>query len=330
MDKISTLDAGYTTGDLSIYPDAIDSTDTLYEVSNNAETTLLQTLTFNGKFILVDDISKFPDKGLIRIGTELIYYSEKDVGIFKSLKRGFAGSLQNQWLKGTKVAMTVDAEPHNATKDAIINIENYLGLKDNPTSDTLNGALRAQEKKLLTPRPLFRASPLKGSPPFKVRFKNFSTDEGVKFLWDFGDGGVSTEKNPMHTYLSEGIYTVTLKMITSLGGQGSVTKSNYISVDYNYQLPLMYVHPLMGTESTTFTFVDQTHGDIVSRYWIFGDNTQHPGIEEVSDPDEHVVTHSYSLPFGETSYTYYPSLIILFKDQSIVKLEIKEGIEIHA
>lgn len=42
-----------------------------------------------------------------------------------------------------------------------------------------------------------------------VKFSNCST-EAASFYWDFGDGNSSTEKNPVHQYSSQGIYTVTL------------------------------------------------------------------------------------------------------------------------
>lgn len=316
-DRISSLDSGYTTGDLSVFPDALDSSETLYEVANNAETALSQSLTFNAKFVLVEDTSAFPEKGIIRIGTEAIYYNEKATGIFKDLKRGFAGSVQNQWAKGTPVVMTVDAEPHNAVKDAIINIENYVGLDNDPDDESLNGILKTQERRFLAPRPIFRGLPVYGPPPLKVRFQNFSNREAVRFLWDFGDGSVSQEVNPTHTYLNEGVYTVQLKMITSLGGTGIVTKSEYVTVSNEEQLPLMYVTPEMGTTATTFTFIDQTDGDIITRHWIFDDGVK----TTVDDPDIHTITHTYS-----AAGTYDPTLLVVFSDQRIVTVSLPRSI----
>lgn len=43
-----------------------------------------------------------------------------------------------------------------------------------------------------------------------VSFINDS--ESGSYLWDFGDGEVSTEKNPIHNYLKSGRYTVSLKV----------------------------------------------------------------------------------------------------------------------
>lgn len=61
-----------------------------------------------------------------------------------------------------------------------------------------------------------------------VTFTNTSTVSGsVTYLWDFGDGETSTEKNPVHTYAQKGEYTVTLTVTDSQGGKHNVsTKFN--------------------------------------------------------------------------------------------------------
>jgi len=51
VDRISASDDGYSTGDLSVFPEAIDTKETLYEVSNNAVTVLKQTLNYNSKVV---------------------------------------------------------------------------------------------------------------------------------------------------------------------------------------------------------------------------------------------------------------------------------------
>lgn len=45
----------------------------------------------------------------------------------------------------------------------------------------------------------------------EVTFNNKS-DFGDSYLWDFGDGNTSTDKNPKHTYTSDGKYIVKLKV----------------------------------------------------------------------------------------------------------------------
>lgn len=317
VDRISTLDDGYTTGDLSVFPQAIDSTNELYEAKNNAETTLSRSLTYSADFVVVEDNSSFPSKGLIRIDDELIYYSTKTSGIFKGLKRGFAGSKQQSHKSGTKISHGVMAEHHNACKDAILNIQSYLGTEENPSEGTYNYTLTNLEKKFLAPRPSFRAFPRQGQSPLKVKFQNFSNREAVRFLWDFGDGSYSTDESPTHTYLTEGNFSVQLRMVTSLGGSGVVTKNDYIKIENSKGTGFMYVTPEIGTTSTSFTFVDQTDGDIIQRYWSFGDGEK----ASVTDPDSHSITHTYSV-----AGVYSPNLLVIFADQSLKRVNLADSI----
>ena len=44
----------------------------------------------------------------------------------------------------------------------------------------------------------------------RVKFINLSSDNAVSYLWDFGDGTTSTEKDPVHVYSNAGYYEVKL------------------------------------------------------------------------------------------------------------------------
>lgn len=76
----------------------------------------------------------------------------------------------------------------------------------------------------------FSADPTSGASALSVQFTDESTNNPNVWLWDFGDGETSTEKNPLHEYLIEGIYSVTLEA-TNESGTGEKTKSNYIIVN---------------------------------------------------------------------------------------------------
>jgi PKD repeat protein len=346
MARNSSLDIGYTTGDLSVFPEAKDNKDTLYEARNNAETRLKQTLSYNGKYIVVEDNSNFPTKGLLRIGppagesgaAELIYYDSKTTGIFRNLIRGFAGSRQNPWPVGSSVSNAVMAEHHNAIKDAVIQIEKNLGTEEKPTEESLNGILKIQETRFLAPKAIFRAHRIDGPPPLQVRFQNFSTGPLVRYLWDFGDGTTSVEKNPIHTYQTEGVYSIQLNVITSLGAQGITYKKNYIAVSEDSKTPFFYVLPYQGysketaenlsIEPTVFKFVDQTDGDIVQRYWILDGAGEINGEEQIDgisypvlDPNLHTIDYVYDKPG-----TYTPSLLILFENQNLKRVFLKNEI----
>lgn len=337
IDRISSLDDGYSTGMLSLFPESLDDKDVLFEATNNSSVALKQTLTYNGKIIVVEDTSSFPEKGELRIGPtpgesgeyELIYYNKKTTNTFQQLKRGYAGSKINYWpAVKSWVSNAVVAEHHNAIKDAIINIETDLGVKDFPEEQSLNGILKKQEIRFLAPKPLFRAYPIKGTPSLKVRFQNFTTGHIARFLWDFGDGGTSLEKSPTHTYIAEGKYTVKLNVVTTTGAQGVVTKTNYITVDTEESLPFFYVDSIDLPYSTQyanehsvdpkeFVFVDQTYGDIVQRNWLFGDGETYTE----QDPDIHQISHIYSSPGS-----YIVTELVQFSNGRLKKFQLPEPI----
>lgn len=61
-------------------------------------------------------------------------------------------------------------------------------------------------------------------------FSNTSTN-GVSYEWDFGDGATSTEENPVHTYDTEGSYTVKL---TATGEDGTLPNTYTQTIDVGY------------------------------------------------------------------------------------------------
>lgn len=333
--RISTLSTSdtdgvdYQTGDLSLYPEVLDDKSSLYVANNNAEATLKQSLGYNNKFIIVDDATAFPPHGLLRISKstnpdsfELVYYDKRNDTTFMNIIRGFAGSNASAWQSiETTVKNAVMAEHHNAVKDAILKLESNLGTQDSPTTDSLNGILKSLEYRFLAPKPLFKAFPLEGIAGTKVRFQNFSNSEAIRFLWDFGDGTTSSEKSPTHIYQTEGVFTVKLNMILSTGAQGITIKADYITISNANILPFFYAKLLSDSNvaPAEYEFVDQTNGEISARYWVFDDGTN----EQIDDPNNHSVIHTY-----DTTGTYDPSLLIIFKDQTTRRVFLQKNIEV--
>ena len=108
-------------------------------------------------------------------------------------------------------------------------------------------------------------------------FTNFSSinspDSIVSWLWNFGDGGTSTLKNPSHIYTSYSqTFNVTLSVVTKFG----CTKDTTITVSH-FPIPLFNYKPnkydaclgeiISFTDSSSIT----APSSIVSRKWSFGD-----------------------------------------------------------
>ena len=75
----------------------------------------------------------------------------------------------------------------------------------------------------------FTATPRVGYTPLKVTFRDRSLRKPTSWLWDFGDGTTSTDRNPTHTYATAGTFTVNLTVKNS-GGLDFTTKETYITV----------------------------------------------------------------------------------------------------
>lgn len=337
VSKLSSYDLGYIAGDLSLFPEAIDNYDSLYFAKNNSETTLTQALNYGSDLIIVEDATAFPDKGILRINLEdkyatfpeYVYYEGKTNQTFNNLVRGFAGSRQTNWAVGAQIIGGVFADHHNSIKDAILKLENTLGTIENPATGSLNNILKQQEIKFLSPKPLFRAYPLNGAAPLTVKFQNFSNIVANKFFWDFGDGGTSLEKNPTHTFISDGSYDIKLRIVTNLGAQGLVVKKGYITVSEDIPSLFLYATPSvgysistankMGIDPTEFNLIDQSGGDITERFWVFEDG----GNQSQTNPNIHYTTHIYQKPG-----TYTPTLLITLRGNQVNKIIVSNPLKV--
>lgn len=78
----------------------------------------------------------------------------------------------------------------------------------------------------------FAASARSGAPGLRVQFTDRSTSgcDVTAWLWDFGDGAMSTAQNPVHTFLRAGTFTVTLTVWDACGHSGSFSMQIQIAV----------------------------------------------------------------------------------------------------
>jgi len=77
----------------------------------------------------------------------------------------------------------------------------------------------------LVPVSRFRVTPLFGENPLRAFFTNesFSSLPGdeLRYVWQFGDGEVSTDLHPAHTFTQEGTYPVILQVYSKLNQQSA-------------------------------------------------------------------------------------------------------------
>ena len=120
-----------------------------------------------------------------------------------------------------------------------------------------------------------------GCPPLDVSFINISTGAN-SYIWDFGDGTLSTSPSPTHTYTMPGRYTVTLAAISgTTGAQGTVCIDTLIQDTIIEVFPVpsadftaFPVAPIQSCQAPTFvSFFDISSGGVSSWDWDLGDGS---------------------------------------------------------
>ena len=116
------------------------------------------------------------------------------------------------------------------------------------------------------------AFPITGPAPLKVSFSDLSMGQPTSWAWDFGDGGSSTDQDPMHTYGQPGSYTVTLTVADDAGFEDTLVEPDYITVTAP-AAPVAHfsAEPRSGRSPLTVAFEDWSAGGPTSWTWDFGD-----------------------------------------------------------
>jgi len=114
-------------------------------------------------------------------------------------------------------------------------------------------------------------NPGKCQVPSVINFTSNTT--GSSYLWNFGDGGTSLQKNPSYTYKKAGIYDVSLVITTANGCRDSLKKKSFINIG---KPSIKFKNlPAEGCIPHLVNFgADVLSADSVASYkWSFGDGS---------------------------------------------------------
>ncbi len=67
-----------------------------------------------------------------------------------------------------------------------------------------------------------------------IQFTAMAEDSVCSYYWEFGDGGTSTEPNPVYPYIAAGVYSVSLTITNCNSCVGTVFKEDFITVPGPY------------------------------------------------------------------------------------------------
>jgi len=143
----------------------------------------------------------------------------------------------------------------------------------------------------------FSASDTSGCFPLSVQFSDLSTTQTgsiTSYSWDFGDGDTSSLSSPLHTYISSGSFSVTLRVNNSYGCTRTFSKTKYISIIGGVTADFTNTNPPKCIAPVTVNFSNTSNGPgSLSYTWNFGDGSN----SNAADP-----VHTYSVP-GSYSVT---------------------------
>ena len=115
--------------------------------------------------------------------------------------------------------------------------------------------------------------------PLNIEFNDLSLN-ATSWSWDFGDGNMSTEQNPSHTYAAAGTYDVTLT-IENDSCNSTITEIVFIEnwTGGGNECDAFFFYSQNNSNSLEVEFVDFSWatGDITSWSWDFGDGNTSTG-----------------------------------------------------
>jgi PKD repeat protein len=201
----------------SDYPDAFDSDTNLFAVHDGLRVRLAEDynpgdteITVEGDLLI---LSRFPPTGIITLTEQCSDIDKRAISLFYSNIDTATGVISGlevlptfvdvpKLKRITNVTQNVMAQHHNALKDALIAIEEFIGVKgtvdDLPFGPTMEGRVNFLRKVVLIPRAWFTADKRTGIVPLDIEFRDLSFRLGtdgtagpVTISWDFGDNTTS-------------------------------------------------------------------------------------------------------------------------------------------
>src|SRR5438093_1959537 len=173
-------------------------------------------------------------------------------------------------------------------------VSTVYGALNSTTSLSLGDTNAWAHTENAAPLPLFSWSPDSPTPGTLASFDashSYDPDhDPISYQWQFGDGSSDTGVSPSHTYISSGIYDVTLTVSDLNGGTTSSSKSITIGTPSNQSpIPAFTFTPTNPSTGQAVTF-DATasrdpDGTITNYAWNFGDGQTGTGI---------TTTHGYN------------------------------------
>lgn len=132
----------------------------------------------------------------------------------------------------------------------------------------------------------------------------------VSWLWNFGDGLTSTQQNPTHTYVSAGIFNVSLQVTDVNGCTDVLTKSTFIRIDKpNASFSFNNVFGCNPPLNVQFTSTGTTAGNHTWLFGAAGTSVQASPSVTFTTAGVYTITHIVTDPNGCSDTVIYNNLV---------------------
>jgi len=163
--------------------------------------------------------------------------------------------------------------------------------------------------------------------PNTIQFNNYSCSEAYKYmeyLWDFGDGTTSTEKNPKHTFSPETRGTISVCLTTTIqnsqnnGGNNRAQSTGCQTITFPpAPNPPSITYSEGNNGLVSFSIKDYDMSTVSSCTWNFGDQTPQQVLGSSA-----FATHTYT-----TSGSFNVVLTMLLKDM-LTRVTLEKTIQV--
>jgi len=137
-------------------------------------------------------------------------------------------------------------------------------------------------------------APVPGASPNVFQFTDASVAPGpITWFWNFDDGTVSTEQNPLHVFPAGPVLDPYFVCLTISSGDSMCTSTYCMPVLPQNQGCQAAFEALPAPNALlTMNFVNQSQGNIWMWTWDFGDGT----VDTILAPANPNISHSYQVP----------------------------------
>ena len=177
------------------------------------------------------------------------------------------GNAADQWLWefGDGATSTEATPTHVYWQEGVHDVTLTTSFGDFSESVVAQGLITVEAPSLM--QPSFTAAPIWGAAPLVVTFAYAGKGlEPETFLWEFGDGATSTERDPVHSYAGAGMFDVTLTTRLGAVTEGVQAPGHaLVSVpDVAFTPIALTPHPIVGDPYGLLDVTGDGHLDLLS------------------------------------------------------------------